>query len=681
MADSGKTASYAIRVDSNAKDIGQEGAAALEQLRSSIGKSQSAIKEIGGALRNLRGNSDEVAKAKTELKAQLEAERGAVSAATLALAKMGTTFGLLTEREKKFAKEQTELTKKLKDAKTAEAETTKGASSMLSEMAKAGGPLGELAKRGEDLGEKLSTGAGAFGLIAAAAAVTVGALVEVGKTIADLTVSLVKWIVTSANAARTANLLRVAWTGSEANAKALGHQIDALATKVPIAKDKLNEMAGALVRSLSGTRVSGQAIVDLLSTVAQTSAAMGDEAAHKLQDIIERAKNLGRIQISPFELQGTGLARDDIAKELAAQMKVGVESARAALASGRVKIEDGAKAIRAAVEKRFGKVNLARMLDLDVLKQKFQETLAALTKDVNLEPLLKGFQQLTKLFDQSTVSGHILKTLVTTIGNELGPAFQKVVPIAREFFIRLEIGALKIAIALVKARNEISKSLDGMGKDFDSAQAKAVAWEYAVNRPIEHTVAFIRTMARWLEKAISMWRTLSSEVDSAKKSFTGFEQLGYNAITGLIDGVTSGIAALKQTISGLADTIKSAFRDALGIHSPSKVFEGYGKDTAKGYERGLDAGGQGVSTSASGLAPASPSSAPLSPSPAAVGGTGRPSVQVVVNLNVAAGAGPGAPQAVAMLTEPGFLQGLTKAVEDALVGAAIPVQAPAGSVP
>jgi hypothetical protein len=45
-------------------------------------------------------------------------------------------------------------------------------------------------------------------------------------------------------------------------------------------------------------------------------------------------------------------------------MHVGVEQAKQALFEGRVKLADGAAALRAAVEKKFGGVNLRQMLSL-----------------------------------------------------------------------------------------------------------------------------------------------------------------------------------------------------------------------------------------------------------------------------------------------------------------------------
>src|SRR6202008_1610933 len=101
-------------------EVSREDAAALEGLRAKIEQSQTAIKGMSGALRSLRGASDEVVAAKTALKARLDAERGAISQANLALLKQGQTYEQLQAKmraaeaaqRKLDAKKQADLQKK-----------------------------------------------------------------------------------------------------------------------------------------------------------------------------------------------------------------------------------------------------------------------------------------------------------------------------------------------------------------------------------------------------------------------------------------------------------------------------------------------------------------------------------------------------------------------------------------
>jgi hypothetical protein len=61
---------------------------------------------------------------------------------------------------------------------------------------------------------------------------------------------------------------------------------------------------------------------------------------------------------------------------------------------------------------------------------------------------------------------------------------------------------------------------------------------------------------------------------------------GISIVTGLVDGIKTKIGSAVHVTKDLASSIASSFADALGIQSPSKLFEGYGRNTVEGYEQG-----------------------------------------------------------------------------------------------
>lgn len=75
--------------------------------------------------------------------------------------------------------------------------------------------------------------------------------------------------------------------------------------------------------------------------------------------------------------------------------------------------------------------------------------------------------------------------------------------------------------------------------------------------------------------------------------WTKFREFGANLIQGLIDGVLSKLAALKETLLGAANGARDWFKNALGINSPSRVFAELGSETMAGLNQGLDAGASG----------------------------------------------------------------------------------------
>lgn len=71
---------------------------------------------------------------------------------------------------------------------------------------------------------------------------------------------------------------------------------------------------------------------------------------------------------------------------------------------------------------------------------------------------------------------------------------------------------------------------------------------------------------------------------------TRFTEFGGMIVDGLINGLTSGMGKIKDTISSLGDSTIGWFKEKLGIHSPSRVFAELGGFTTEGLAMGLDQG-------------------------------------------------------------------------------------------
>ena len=81
-----------------------------------------------------------------------------------------------------------------------------------------------------------------------------------------------------------------------------------------------------------------------------------------------------------------------------------------------------------------------------------------------------------------------------------------------------------------------------------------------------------------------------------------FSAFGANILAGLVNGITSGLGAVKDAITGVADSTVGWFKQKLGIHSPSRVFGELGGFIAQGAANGMD-GEQGrIARAAVGLA-------------------------------------------------------------------------------
>ncbi|HCO0833252.1 TPA: phage tail tape measure protein [Escherichia coli] len=66
-----------------------------------------------------------------------------------------------------------------------------------------------------------------------------------------------------------------------------------------------------------------------------------------------------------------------------------------------------------------------------------------------------------------------------------------------------------------------------------------------------------------------------------------FTDFGGHLIDGLINGIKNKWGALKSSVTGMGDSISGWFSEKLGIHSPSRVFMGFGDNIAQGAAIGL----------------------------------------------------------------------------------------------
>lgn len=87
---------------------------------------------------------------------------------------------------------------------------------------------------------------------------------------------------------------------------------------------------------------------------------------------------------------------------------------------------------------------------------------------------------------------------------------------------------------------------------------------------------------------------LFQQVFSAVLSWFGidvpskFSDFGKNMIDGLVNGIKNAWEGAKQIVSDLGDGIKGWFAEKLGIHSPSRVFKGYGVNVVEGLAIGMN---------------------------------------------------------------------------------------------
>ena len=72
-----------------------------------------------------------------------------------------------------------------------------------------------------------------------------------------------------------------------------------------------------------------------------------------------------------------------------------------------------------------------------------------------------------------------------------------------------------------------------------------------------------------------------------------FTEFGGMIVNGLINGLMAGLGSVKEAIGSIGDSSIGWFKEKLGIHSPSRVFEELGGFTMAGLTQGLEGGQKG----------------------------------------------------------------------------------------
>jgi len=88
---------------------------------------------------------------------------------------------------------------------------------------------------------------------------------------------------------------------------------------------------------------------------------------------------------------------------------------------------------------------------------------------------------------------------------------------------------------------------------------------------------------------IEVPKIVSSIVDEFKKIGDGLRKLGKFIWDGLINGLKGAWSTVTNGIKGFTDGFINGFKNALGIHSPSKVFYEIGDYVVQGFTNGINA--------------------------------------------------------------------------------------------
>lgn len=596
MAASEDEASFTLGVKAQMSEV-DVAAASLKNFREQMKDDTAALKQYESQLRALKGANIKTGGAVDALKASIAEKKKAIGTTQLAMIK-------LEESSKKLPggfKAVTDSMKKIEPS----------AIKQLTEAAKQmPGPIGAAAGKLEFLRKVVSTGAFKLAAMAAGITLLVAVTIKAIKSLANYTVE-------QANARRS-ELLRLEGIGKirtmfsmmagvhDQSGKQMQGSIDKLTSRYAVSRDQLVQYG----TQLHNLNLRGKQWESALEGMAIKASTQGDAQAQLFAGWASYYNYAGR----------------------------------------------SVDTLTDKVKTRLGGIAKAQMKDATVQAGKLQESFAMLTSGVDIEPLLTAKKEFNDIFSQNTASGEYLKGLfgrmmqplidgLTAAWHFMKIVFQDAIILALELdnaYLRLKI-SLKKAFAMGDAKQALQGlkdplahmliifaalgsaliiqgiiALGGALLGLAAAALPLAASMLVAAAPFLLVGAAIAGLILLVTNLYDLW----NEID--------WSGLGKSVIDGLLHGLDTAADAVGKVVDGIASDIMSAFKGALGISSPSKVFAGYGKEIPRGVALGIKQAAPEAKEAAAKMAPKAP--APMEAKPAAAGGGGARGNTTTVNL-------------------------------------------------
>lgn len=261
----------------------------------------------------------------------------------------------------------------------------------------------------------------------------------------------------------------------------------------------------------------------------------------------------------------------------------------------------------------------------------------------NWEKLLPVIQPITdavkQLWELIKPFREFLVTQFITAWNQLKDSFDRMMVALQPFMPQLKILAIIIGVVLITPMLLLI-----------AVVGVVIAVFVAVIAIVARVIAFMSSLsASFLEAAGRIQSAVSDRIGSIINFFRelpgrilsalgNMGMLLYDAgrqiVNGLKNGIMDAANSAIDAIKGVAGKITGTFKSALGIQSPSKVFEGFGHDITAGLVSGLNEGSSMIENAVGGLTNATISPVVGTLDNASSNSLGGPAASVNVTLNM-----------------------------------------------
>lgn len=576
---------------------------ALSQLEAQIKRESGSIDSLGNSLAAAQGKlaklMDGGASGKGPVNiAAVEAQRAAIAKLQGQIdGKKSNLAGLVDA--KGLASKVDAAKKSAADLETASAQSAAGMSAALHPIDAVTQALGKMGPEGE---------AAALALQVVAAAVTV----VIGTLIAGAAAAI---HVSEAAEEMAATLGALA--GSTKGGEAAVAMVQKLSGTLPFATSQI----GTWARSLMGAGLEGKKLEETIKGVAAAQALMGESGgaaaegmAKQLAEGGEAAKTAIKGIQDGSKKSAAKLAEMGLqAKDLAAALGMTPEAFKTA----KISADQMSDAMNKALQKK-GAGALENMVgDLATIVMKAKEGFMSLFKDLSpaVKPFMAALQSLLGMFNKTGSATTALRPIVTAVFSALfsfatravdairgvvtwltesgsaGGVFSGVVSVLKAGWSALGAiwdnvkGSLTILWMSLKGIFSDAMVLKGIKTIFTAIAAAVVFVIVAVASFVASIINAVSFVVAGIATVIGAIMSIIGEVTSVGQA--------------IADGLTNGLdpGAFIAKMGDMASAGLAAFKDMLGIASPSKVMMEMGRHTADGFSQGVDDGSEGAQAS------------------------------------------------------------------------------------
>lgn len=537
MSKSTETQTFALVLEDGVSDTAAEAAGALASLRQKIDQDSAALRQMNAAMARLKAGGQGASKAAKELQEKIDAQKASLATAQASYIEAGGDLAQLGQKARGAAGGMDGLTKSL---------------------AGAPGPLGAVVGRMNALKGLLAGGplvAGAVGLAAAFLAIVAASAALVGA-VAAASAALLRYGLAQAEARRS-ELLRL-------------EGLVRIRTWYGLAAGSATELQAAIDR-VSDATATGRVETGRYAEMLYRMGLRGDALSEALEGVAITAST-----------QGEGMARRF-----------------AGMAAGAARAGRSVRALADDVRARLGGIAARQALGFDRQMQQLRENVGRIFDGLRIEGLLRALRMVTSLFSQSTASGRALRQIVEVLFQPLIDGAAAAGPVARRFFQGMILGAQRLTILFLRARNALMQAFGSRdilgGIDLQSAALTAgtLAVGGLVTAVLAATVALGAfaaivgvVAAGVLVMTAPIWGALAA---LATLGYYG-ARYGGQLMDGMVNGIAKGRDRVLGAIRSVATDATAALRSVLQIRSPSRVFAQLGMQIPAGLAAGVEAG-------------------------------------------------------------------------------------------